>query len=286
MLGVMARVLVRVGSFRDFRPVSSGPCAIPVTTTSRVAIYACFCNSAREEDEVRAVVEEVAKVVDILIVVNTGSAHLRINPASATVQVASRENKGRDLGSYRFGIDMLSSVEVAELSLLNDSVYWLPGAATAFISAARGTAWDVTGLTESRQTRRHLQSFALHIKVPKLAALEPITAVRDWRWKRMLVAAGEIEFSHKWVRRGISIGALHTQDSLWQQAVQSLRASYLSDFDEVQTLVEREVALNPSIHLWPSLLQQAGVLKKSLLRENPCRFKEPPTTLAEAQSRV
>ena len=219
---------------------------------------------------------------DQVFVVNAGNANPNI-PLPEKVLFFCRDNISRDLGSYRFALEILPKENLTELVLINDSVHFLQDSLLNFVESARKTEFLVTGLTESMQLGRHLQSYAMHFKEPSPEILDPILKVGNWKMKRTLVAQGERRFSRWWSMKEISFGAIYPNELLKEV---SLEHSILFGCDEkrVRKLFRSKVDLNPSIHFWPGLLLTAHIVKKSLLKTNPAKFSDPPKSIEDVES--
>ena len=254
----------------------------PRPDSKKVLIYACFCSSAQELQSRYRDVMPIATEFDEVLVINAGSA-LGDQLSSGNVVFLSRKNWSRDLGSYRDALTAFELANIDELVLINDSVEWLQDSLLGFVSKSRLSDSRITGITESMQLGRHIQSFAMHFKRPSRDALNPILKVGNWRLKRTLVLHGERHFSKIWGEENISFSPLYSIELLQFTCLRNSKI-YGEDEDAMLNLIQKSIDLNPSIHLWPALLLHAKIAKKSLLRDNPAKFANSPKTLKEVQA--
>ncbi len=249
----------------------------------RVAIYAGYINTESEVIEAGRILNLLGGEFDLLILVNTGSSELRIDQPNFLY--FRRENFGRDLASYKYALDSLQLKDTFELFLFNDSVFWTGNSVFDFLKSARQKDFDVTALTSSYQHSYHLQSYALHLKGNVAELTKAFKTIRISSFKRVIVEAGEKRLSRYWLARQTQIGSVFTQDSL-SPLLTKYRDLYREDYDQIISLVRRNVPLNPSIHFWAPLYAQSGVVKKAILTKNPAQLKYAPKTLLDLQSRV
>lgn len=247
----------------------------------RVLIYAIFCSDRQELESRILDVLPIVTEFDLVVLMNSGTLEYQ-EPLPAGIVVITRENISRDLGSYRDALLQLNLDVLTELVLVNDSVHWLEGALASFINGARLTHFEITGLTQSQQKNLHIQSFAMHFKLSNNEILNPICSVRNWKLKRTLVAYGERNFSRWWTKNNFRFGPLYSTAKLEADSFDQL-SLYGSDGLILKKLSSSKVTLNPSIHYWVGLLLNARIIKKSLLRDNPAKFSNPPKTLSEAR---
>ena len=246
---------------------------------ARFAIYAVFSNSESETKEILRVVNLVGSEFDSIIVVNTGIAKIQCDLNN--VICLQRKNFGRDLGSYKAILQKLNLQNVSEIFLFNDSVFWLDLAVCYFLEFSRSNLFEVSGVTISTQNTFHLQSYAIHIKGDVSKITTPLLTLRISRFKRGLIDAGEKELSNHWLEDQIRVGSLHNQTSLLSNFAKYQKV-YGKDFSKILNLVNNQVPLNPSIHLWAPLLEESRIIKKSLIFANPARLQIQPKTIEEA----
>ena len=94
---------------------------------------------------------------------------------------------------------------------------------------------------------------------------------------------GERYFSKAWAKGNISFGALYPNEVLAAEVLKKADA-FGRDQNKVRQLISKKVELNPSIHFWTSLLLNAKVIKKSLIRDNPAKFRDPPKSLEDVKT--
>ena len=245
--------------------------------SKKILVYACFCSTPQELAARFVDVTPLVSEFDEVVLVNSGNAVANF-PVPENVKFVTRENQSRDLGSYRDAITSLNLSTIKELVLINDSVVWLPNSLLNFVTKSRSTEFSITGISESMQLGRHIQSYAIHFKDPSEEAIYPILRVRNWKLKRTLVKHGERYFSKHWKKRGLSFAPLYSNDLLRATCVTYIK-KYGRDEKVILELMSKSVELNPSIHLWPGLLFHARIVKKSLLRNNPAKFDNPPRSV-------
>ena len=248
----------------------------------KVLIYAIFCSDCQELESRISDVLPIVTEFDLVLLMNSGTLEYQ-KPLPTGVELITRENKARDLGSYRDALLQIDLDVVTELVLVNDSVHWFEGSLASFINGARLTDFEITGITQSQQKNPHIQSFAIHFKLSSLEMLYPIQSVRNWKLKRTLVAHGERNFSQWWTKNNFRFGPLYLTTQLEANSFDYLSV-YGSDGSTLKKLSSSKVDLNPSIHYWVGLLLNARIIKKSLLRDNPAKFSNSPKTVLEAQA--
>ncbi|MDR3429435.1 rhamnan synthesis F family protein [Silvimonas sp.] len=126
----------------------------------RVAIIAHYDVNGVIDAYLKRLLEQVASLCDRVVLVSTSGPMDTFSVLPAGVEVISRENKGYDFCSYRFGIEAIDGIEqYDQLLVLNDSFYCGPRFDLAkLLSSTNG---DIVGLTASRQFNFHLQSYFL-----------------------------------------------------------------------------------------------------------------------------
>lgn len=249
----------------------------------RVAVFAVYINSDAEFYEAKRVINLLNKEFDFMILVNTGSYRITIDQPK--LLHIHRKNFGRDLASYKYGLDLLNLENTSELLFFNDSVLWTKNSLSIFLTNARKSVFQVTSLTSSDQDTFHLQSYALHLKGDVAQHSKAFSEIKLSHFKRILVEAGEKRLSNYWVSNQIRIGGLFSQLSLGD-SLPEFSELYPGDYDQLQTLLSRGIQLNPSIHLWAPLYKESGVIKKALIAANPTKFKYVPKSLGEVQSKI
>jgi hypothetical protein len=262
----------------------------------RVAIFCHFDQSGGLRDHVLHYLKSLgAAGLSVVFVTNSG----RLQPAALErlkllcAVVLIRRNIGYDFGAWRDAIDQLglprSNTEM--LLLLNDSVYGpLHGIedALARVDFSRADFW---GLTESWQTRYHLQSFFL--AVAPCVMVSPAwrqfwLSVRPVPSKHWVIEHYEIGFSQMLLRAGFRCRAVWPYAELVSHVDPSLLIKRRGKDGPISTdplldlrrehahrirrAAAARIPLNPTSDLWRQLLR-AGFpfVKRELLRDNPTR---------------
>lgn len=249
---------------------------VDIQPSHKIVIYSVFLKSQEQFELLHIQIESELKDFDLIIIVNTGELQTPILKNPRLIYI-DRPNRGRDLASLSYAIKICheSIKNASELLVLNDSVYWAPRALSAFVAAARKTRFDVTALTSSEQHRFHLQSYAFHFKFLSDSIILGLRSIGTYRYKRTIVHYGEKKLSRDFLRAGVKLGALFDSSEM-KSHIFLYSDWYGPDIDAVAHLVDKNVALNPTIHFWPELALSAGVVKKSLLK-NPAKFRVSPS---------
>lgn len=249
----------------------------------RVAIFAGYISTENEVLEAERVLRLLSDKFDLLLLINTGSIRLKIDLPN--FYYFHRRNFGRDLASYKYGLDSLNLEKTFELFFFNDSVLWTENSIVSTLANFRKSGFQVTSLTSSDQYSYHLQSYALHLKGDVSEISKAFSAIRVSNLKRVIVEAGEKRLSQYWITRKIQVGSVYTQDSLFP-LLAKYKGLYSQDYNQIKTLVSQGVPLNPSIHFWAPLYGQSGVVKKVLMAMNPAQLKYVPKNLKELESKI
>lgn len=164
---------------------------------------------------------------------------------------AARANAGYDFALWAAGLRNNPDVWKAEsLLLVNDSVFVAPSRlGPVFERLARSTA-DVTGLTPCWLENYHLQSYFLSFNrkaIESPALFNFWDNVVSWSDKFRIISAYEVGMTGKLMASGLSCNSLFQPKH-----------------------GENTRRLNPSIHLWREILDDAlPFVKVQLLRDNP-----------------
>jgi hypothetical protein len=255
----------------------------PKTSHPRPIVIAAYINSGEEWKVFEPFVVEAAAVCNPVILINTGTFVIGTVPIK-NLFVFSRRNVSRDLGSYRYGLEVLLANydinAIKSVVLVNDSVVWKQGALKAFIENSEKSAYTVTSITISLQRQKHLQSYAYHVKRPSIEILKPFITLPRIYFKRTLVFYGEMRFSSFWQSQEISFGGLFSEENLLPFLIDDENFSQ-ADSKRIQRLIDSGVHLNPTIHFWKPLYEHSGIIKKSLFKRNPARLDFAPKSMDE-----
>ena len=254
----------------------------PKLKKQRVAIFASYSSSREDREEVIRLTRLLVPLFDQVVVVDTG-----IFPSEDLNGVIfyNRKNIGRDLFSFSQALNLFEVDLIEEILFFNDSVLWSNDSLPQLVNIARISKFEVTSVTASHQNSFHLQSYFIHIKNASKAALIPFDQLKPWLLKRNIVNFGEKFLTKSWLSSGVAVGGLFDQQSLSPE-IQNFKHAYGEDYPSIKKLVESKVPLNPSIHFWPALLANTGVIKNVLIRSNPAGFKRAPSSLSDALSMI
>jgi len=239
------------------------------TMFRKVAIYACYMEVDANDERVISTLENSGW--DVITVINGSDGETLNN------MTFSRVNKGYDFGAFR---DAIRSIQQADqLLLINSSMYWNISKFEKILVNLQMEKFEAiaTYLTESLQTNRHGQSFFLHFVFhPDSFTISHLKEffqenIRNTRFKRTAVLYGEYGIYKFLEEKPIRISFiceynvvvktyLNSQDSLTEKWVLSL--------------LEKQVPLNPTQHLWWAAFD-CGLpgIKKSLVKFNPAGVK-------------
>lgn len=218
--------------------------------------------------------------------------------------VLIRRNVGYDFGAWReaLGVLGLPRTDTEAVFLVNDSLYGPLAPLGPVLERIDFAAADVWGLTESWQTRYHLQSYFLAVSARAMAHPAWAAFWRDVRpapSKHWIVRRYEVGFTQAMLWAGLSCralwpyGALATdidpallheekgeQGSVLVDPVDTMRKHHTR---HVRTASALRMPLNPTSDLWRQLLR-AGFpfLKRELLRDNPSGVTDVADWRAEA----
>jgi lipopolysaccharide biosynthesis protein len=274
---------------------------LPVTLPPKVVVFVHFDRHGGVRPQLLSYMREfAAHGRAVVFVTNAGllkpEAETQLREICSAIIV--RRNRGYDFGAWREAIEHLGlpRAETAELILVNDSVFGpLRPIGDMLEKFDYGTA-DVWGLTESWQTRYHLQSFFLAFGPAALgsAAFTKFWAnVRPVPAKSYIVKIYEVGITQVMLKAGLRCAAIWTYDALTSMvddaALESLLATEQSELGKtdpihvtrklqvmkVRDCVARRVAMNPTSDLWRQLLVSGfPFIKRELLRDNPTEVQD------------
>ncbi|GJD39819.1 hypothetical protein OICFNHDK_2283 [Methylobacterium bullatum] len=194
-----------------------------------------------------------------IVVIST--SHLSANDVlrlrSVAHDVILRENIGHDFASWALGIERYASLVSGQLMIANDSVYGPIGDLNRALTRLTSVPSDVYGMIESKEIKRHLQSWLI-IFEPHVHASAAFRGVFKQPFHQMskaeIIRDGEIGLSQNLISHGYSIKAL-----------------FDGKFRNGQSL---KIPSNTSHFLWRELIEieEIPFLKIELLRVNPCRI--------------
>jgi hypothetical protein len=267
------------------RPLSARPGKAPLGP--RVVVFCHFHPHGRLQEHVRHyIVALVEAGLSVVFVTNSG----RLDPEAADwlqlrcTWVVIRSNTGFDFAAWRDGLAIagLPAAGTELLLIANDSVYGPLTPLGPLLARMDFGVADVWALTDSWQSRFHLQSYL--VAFGPRAFHHPIFArfwerVRDFRSKEAVIHAYEIGLTQVLLDAGLTCEVLWPYvDTLAQLHTAQQEVAGTSPLGEVRQQAERRilaatarrVPLNPTAELWrPLLVAGFPFLKRELLRKNP-----------------
>ncbi|WP_431285041.1 rhamnan synthesis F family protein [Humitalea sp. 24SJ18S-53] len=210
------------------------------------------------------------------------------------VRILLRDNRGYDFAAYRDGIFSLDmgADRPAIVVLANDSVYGPVSPLSALFDGMDFAAADVWGVTDSWQTRYHLQSYLVAfgptaLANPRFAAFW--RQVRNVRSKWAVVRHYEIGMTQAMQAGGLRCAAVFDYQNLMRRAEaildaaaeedapprHSLGALMLHAAERAEHAARMRIAMNPVIDMWLMLAEAGGpFIKRELLRDDPTRLHD------------
>ena len=264
--------------------------------TGRVCIFVHYDRSGTLRAHTRRYLDAlIAEGLCIVLVSNSPlSAESRAYLMERCASIIFRTNRGYDFGAFRDGILSLemSSARLTQLVLANDSVYGPMVPLESLFASMDFSIADIWGVTDSWQTRYHLQSYLMvfgpvALNSPKFA--EFWKNVRNVRSKWAVVRHYEIGMTRTMQMAGLRCAAVFDYQALIRHAEAILDAAAVADAAEeprqphhaIDTMLRHAAqrathgarmrqATNPVIDLWLLLADAGGpLIKRELLRDDP-----------------
>jgi len=266
----------------------------------RVAIFAHFDAGGALRPHVLQYLSALrASGLSVVVVTNSGGLRAEAMAALRTLcaGVIVRRNVGYDFSAMRDGIERvgLPRPETEMVVLVNDSVYGPLQPLGPLIEKMDFGRADLWGMTESWQTRYHLQSY--FVAFGRAALTNPAWAafwrgVRPVSSKWWVILHYEIGLTQRFLRAGLQARALWRYQDLVRlipamdgpkpakndevsgnadpNLLAPLARARLAHARHLEESVSERSALNPTSDLWRQLLE-AGFpfLKRELLCKNP-----------------
>jgi lipopolysaccharide biosynthesis protein len=255
-----------------------------LSNASRVAVFNHYDQQGVLHDFVAYYVRQLNEAGFTVIFVSNSpwlsrDAIDRLLPCCALI--LRRANVGYDYGALKDGIAQIPSLErVDTLLLANDSVYG-PFHPLKDLIARMDRRADVWGITDSWQTRYHLQSFfllfnraALHSPVFK-RFWSKVRYVQDKGW---IVEEYEIGLTRAFEEGGLRCASLFPFREVGAALLEATKGDHPAPADPIlskhlwlmRESVRRGVPLNGTQYFWDFLIERMGCpfLKRDLLREN------------------
>jgi hypothetical protein len=287
---------VLVGMLRRHRQIVSCWPELPVTLPPKVVLFMHFDRHGGVRPQLLSYMREFADSGRAVVFI-TNAGRLKPEAEAALRQICSaiiiRRNRGYDFGAWRDGIEHLGlpRADTTELILVNDSVFGPLRPIGDILEKLDYGIADVWGLTESWQSRYHLQSFFLAFGPAALrssafakfwAAVYPVPA------KSYIVKIYEVGITQAMLKGGLRCAAVWKYNALTSlvegETLERLLAVEVSELGKtdpihitrrlqvmkVRDCVARRIAMNPTSDLWRQLLLSGfPFIKRELLRDNP-----------------
>jgi lipopolysaccharide biosynthesis protein len=197
--------------------------------------------------------------------------------------VLHRHNVGYDFGAWRDGILQIPDVAALDqLLITNDSVFGPLQDLSTVLKRCDPAHGDVWGITESFDTRFHLQSYFLLFSKPVLCSKKFQNFWIKMRYienKRVVIFQYEIGLSQMLVKQGFRVRALHpyrqlVEAVLRQSLVEAVPGSHPLREGFLANLLQNINAgepLNPTHYFWEYLVTSLDCpfIKRDLLEKNP-----------------
>jgi lipopolysaccharide biosynthesis protein len=222
---------------------------------SRVAILAHWATTSALSHSMCTLVGQLRASDYDIVVVSTAEVagpldwHGRSIPDR--VSVLRRPNVGYDFGSWATALDRYPQIARAEkVLLINDSLVGPFQPIGPLLESFHGTRSSVWGVTESSQSGRHLQSYALGFSAATLTDPEVQRfwrCVRDEVSKPALIWRNEIGLSRLLLRRGLSIEAAFSPEDVGSPELNPSINGWRRLLDLGFPFVKRELLTNPSV---------------------------------------
>jgi hypothetical protein len=256
------------------------------TLVGNSLVYATYSVDGRiREDEMEFLVAASRNGWNI-IVINNGMEIITLDGVDALI--INRENRGRDLGAFSHAVRTISFKE-GELIFANSSINWSDEAFDVIYRDIVLHEEKVIFLAESNQPFIHGQSFFVWFSKRALernAHIIAFSGVRLWRSKRLLVWNEELPIMRRMISHNINVGFLFSYDALLAEFRQTFESNFnYSPVDKgnIESLISRNILLNPSIHFAPYIYHKYGIFKMSLLT-NPAQMETPTYFLQGTRS--
>jgi hypothetical protein len=254
------------------------PHKIVIGSNVDLCIYVTF-KEAKLQDYSLRVVRELESLNYQVIHINNDVTEK--NPYQSPIEFSfQRRNYGHDLAAFKDTLNLLEG-KPKSLLLLNSSMFYLPGGIQSLVERAGRSAGDVIGITQSMQTRDHIQSYFFYSKTKEGidALFSTYSQMRNWKTKRAAVFFGELRIKGVIESFGATTNVLVSYNEIVASALSLPK--FVDDW--VYKKLKRGIYLNPTQHLW-CLLFELGIpaLKNNLMNINPARIKFRPRDPLEA----
>ena len=242
------------------RADASGAGAVVAGGERRVCAFSHFDAGGRILGYVRNFLAALARQGFEIHFISTAprlDAGERADIEAGGVRVHVRENRGRDFGSWQWGLREIPALAEADTLLLaNDSVFGPLFDLDELFAAMRAAPADVWGVTDSPEMRWHLQSYFLCFsrRARESRAFRDVFAqdFPSFRDKREIVDRGEIALTQALVAEGLTARAY-------------------CPYERIAPASGRVEHFNPTYLAWDSLIldQRCPFLKRELFHDIP-----------------
>lgn len=263
-------------------------------TRRSVAVIATFRDAERPHGPPDHLIESLTNEGFLTVVVDT-SASLPSQPLSCDLSI-HRLNVGWDFASWMSTLARFPWLmdDADRLLLVNDSNVGPLRPIGPMMESGRTLGLDVWGLTDSWDTRYHLQSYFLLFEQSALRSGHLHSFLDSFTFpsvKDKIIGSGEIGLSRFLDEAGLRIGAVFPYTELAQTFLDGvperidhvlsfpenqLDAARVSDIDEVNFILDTvdrirsSAPVNPTHYFWDILVDKGSpFVKRELLTKNP-----------------
>ncbi|MEE2525559.1 rhamnan synthesis F family protein [Hyphobacterium sp. HN65] len=199
--------------------------------------------------------------------------------------VAWRHNRGYDFGAYRDGVLLVPDYDrLDSLILINDSIYGPFQPLAPLLKKAKAEKADVWGMTDSWDTRWHLQSYFLFFHAAALRNKWVKALWQNWthvQSKSWIINKLEIGLTGRIEQQGLKCAALfpyRSQVTAFANTVrdnemladESLPEPHRRLLERMLELADAGAPMNPCHFFWDQLIVQGfPFMKREVLTANP-----------------
>ena len=255
----------------------------PLDTHKKLLIYVVYKSSA---EQLISDLNFLSCAYDsgwqIVVVENSNSSNS--SSAYESYNFMRRNNLGRDLGAYR-DLSKLIIQHETQVIFANSSMRWgqksFHEIEERIQDVLKVENFEILGISDSFQKGWHLQSYfywfsakSVQNRVPELVFRQ----IKNWRFKRTLVAQGERKIGILMRSLKLNSKALYDYAELKNQFMNEPRWKLTyspDDYEHIKQLIDAEVYLNPTQHFGAILFQNLEIAKWSLIKNNPANLKTP-----------
>jgi lipopolysaccharide biosynthesis protein len=258
----------------------------PLATAQRVAVLVHYSRRGAFLRYFRYLVEQLDRAgFTVIIVSNSPKIDAAAVPSLLPhcALVLHRYNVGYDFGAWRDGILEIPDLSaLQQLLITNDSVFGPLQDLVPVLSRCDSAEGDVWGITESFDTRYHLQSYFLAFNEAVLREAKFRNFWEKMRYvenKRVVIYKYEIGLSQLLLKLGFRLRALYPYRELTGVVLQQSMDDFeinkhplVSDYSKhVLQTINFGYPLNPTHYFWETLVLKlkCPFIKRDLLEKNP-----------------